>query len=58
MFLSKKLLSLLLKLRESSDGRHLRHSPSGQQLVADSGELGSRGGPGGPATSTRKEQCL
>lgn len=29
MFLSKKLLLLLLKLRESRDGRHLRHSPSG-----------------------------
>lgn len=57
MFLSKKLLLLLLKLRESRDGRHLRHSPSGQQLVADSGELGS-GGRAGRTSNLDQEGAM
>lgn len=40
MFLSKKLLLFLLKLRENRDGRHLRHSTSG---TADSAGLGEQG---------------
>lgn len=43
MFLSKKLLLLLLKLRESRDGRHLRHSPSGTAAGGRLWRAGERG---------------